>query len=476
LAGVQVRVYHVARMMGVLSRRVGRGRLVLAVASSGFVLGLGVLGPTTALAAPLSLSPVAEIDGTNQLWHVSCPSTSLCVAADGAGNVLTTTQPAGGTWSAPADIDGANPIFGLSCVSASLCVAVDGAGNVLTSKKPAGGADAWSAAADIDASGSLVAVSCPSSSLCVAVDDDGDVLTSTNPAGGTSAWSSPVDIDGSTSFTDVVCPSTALCLAIDQAGDVLTSTNPTGGAGAWSPPVDIDGSTPLNAISCAGSFCAAVDDAGNTVESMNPAGGTSAWTVNNIDGSNSLTAISCIQQYCTAVDGTGAVFAKAPPPWGTSNDGWGSLGSASRALFGVSCPATGLCVAVGDQGVELASTGSMLAVAFAGSGTGTVSDSTASFSCMSACSAWYASGAAVSVDAAPAVGSTFAGWGGTCPGTVNLNSCEITMTTNQAVSATFTKIPLSQLPLVHLTILRGGTGSGTVLSNRAPRRARGRAA
>jgi len=82
------------------------------------------------------------MDGTNEFWHVSCPSTSLRVAADGAGNLLATAKAAGRPWSAPAD--------------------VDGAGNVLTSKRPAGGAGAWSAAADTDATSSLVAVSCPS--------------------------------------------------------------------------------------------------------------------------------------------------------------------------------------------------------------------------------------------------------------------------------------------------------------------------
>ena len=75
------------------------------------------------------------VDGANHyLYNVSCASTSLCVAVDSAGNVVTTADPAdgaGAVWTL-ANVDGGNWLFGISCPSTTLCVATDIAGNVVT--------------------------------------------------------------------------------------------------------------------------------------------------------------------------------------------------------------------------------------------------------------------------------------------------------------------------------------------------------
>ena len=65
---------------------------------------------------------------------------------------------------------------------------------------------------------------------------------------------------------------------------------------------------------------------------------------------------------------------------------------------------------------------------------GTVTSSPAGISCGSTCSATYASGTAVTLTAAAASGSTFAGWSGACVGT---GSCVVTMTAARSVTATF---------------------------------------
>jgi Divergent InlB B-repeat domain len=402
----------------------------------------------SASGAPLTVSASATIDGTTQFWGVSCPSDSLCVASDGAGQILTSTNPAAGTWGSPVAIDDPNSIFSLSCPSTTLCVAIDGVGNVLTSINPTGGASAWSQPEQIDVGIGLAAISCPSTSLCVAVDFAGNVLTSTNPTGGAAAWSSAavepgIPIDG------VSCPTSSLCVAVDVVGNVLTATAPTGGVGAWSS-ANVDQSTPLAAVSCTTSFCAAVDDFGNVAESSDPTGGLNAWTVSDIDGTTTFDAVSCVLQYCEAVDQAGVILEKAPAPWGATNDGWDVLDTEPQALFGVSCPSTGLCVDVGDQGLETVATGAKLSVAFAGTGGGTISDAGAPFSCSSACGAWYASGASATVAATPASGSTFDGWGSGCPGTVSGITCQVSMTSSQSLSASFTLANPK----------RGGTGSG----------------
>ena len=72
------------------------------------------------------------------------------------------------------------------------------------------------------------------------------------------------------------------------------------------------------------------------------------------------------------------------------------------------------------------------------------------------CSATYSSGKKVVLAAAPAAGSTFAGWGGTagCSGT---STCTLTMTGAKSVTATF-----NVLPSYALTVTKTGAGSGSV--------------
>jgi hypothetical protein len=61
-------------------------------------------------------------------WH----GTTWCAAVDNAGDVLTTTDPAGpaSAWTVR-HIDGSHSITGISCPTATLCVAVDNAGDVI---------------------------------------------------------------------------------------------------------------------------------------------------------------------------------------------------------------------------------------------------------------------------------------------------------------------------------------------------------
>jgi hypothetical protein len=122
---------------------------------------LGVTSPAVA-SVPLSWSSPALVDGQppyampKALSAVSCPSGSLCVGVDYWGNVVTATDPTGGAsaWTvAPVDPNGPALGFvdqpsltGVSCPSVSLCVAVDRAGNVLTSANPTGGSSAWTVA------------------------------------------------------------------------------------------------------------------------------------------------------------------------------------------------------------------------------------------------------------------------------------------------------------------------------------------
>ena len=220
---------------------------------------------------------------------VSCPSASLCVAGDGAGNISSSANPTGGpiAWSI-AGVLSNEAIAGVSCPSISLCVAV-GAENVLIATDPSAGASAWTKTTP--GQGIFYAVSCPSVSLCVvggggaSTHGGPTILTSTDPTGGASSWSSAPVASGNEIVDAVSCPSVSLCVATTNVGDVFTSTNPTGGASTWKK-TTVDRGAYLDPVSCPSvALCVAGDSnaAGEILTTTNPTGGASAWTKATID-------------------------------------------------------------------------------------------------------------------------------------------------------------------------------------------------
>ena len=102
--------------------------------------------------------------------------------------------------------------------------------------------------------------------------------------------------------------------------------------------------------------------------------------------------------------------------------------------------------------------GFTLAVTENGTGSGTVTSSPAGIACGATCSASYASGTQVSLNAAANPASVFVGWsGGGCSGNA---ACTVPMNGNQAVAATF-----NAASSFVLTVSKSGTGAGTVTSS-----------
>jgi hypothetical protein len=122
----------------------------------------------------------------------------LCVVGEADGNLATSTNPLGAasSWRVT-HVDGRRQVTGdsadlsgVACPSVSLCVAVDDAGDVLSSVDPAGGRAAWKLVRLRglgEASPGYSDVACASVSACFAV-ENGTILTSTNPTGDSSAW------------------------------------------------------------------------------------------------------------------------------------------------------------------------------------------------------------------------------------------------------------------------------------------------
>ncbi len=319
-----------------------------------------MLAAPAAADTPLSWSTV-NVDGTNAINSISCPTSSLCVAVDAAGNVLRSTNPIGSrSWSKPVNIDngGLHDLAAVSCPSISLCVAVDDAGDVLTSTNPTGGASAWSKPVAIDGedngdNDALTDVSCASKSLCVAVDDDGYVFTSTTPRGGASAWTPTlVGSGGSSSGFSVSCPSAALCAVVGN-NDLWTSIN---AGGTWSEPgTPIAPGATLSSVGCSSSsLCVAGDygGSGHIYASTKPTV-ASGWTSFATD--ETMTGVSCRGSFCAVAGATGSgdsgesdVFTSSDPTGGAS--AWSTTRIDTDEVLDISCVSSSLCVASDDEG------------------------------------------------------------------------------------------------------------------------------
>ncbi len=108
---------------------------------------------------------------------------------------------------------------------------------------------------------------------------------------------------------------------------------------------------------------------------------------------------------------------------------------------------------------SLEAVSSAISVTKAGSGSGTVLSEPAGINCGETCSAKFTAGQEVVLVAMPAPGSKFGSWKGCDASGVNVNECVVTMSGAREVTATFDPIPRFTI-----TVIKEGTGSGTVLS------------
>jgi lysophospholipase L1-like esterase len=159
---------------------------------------------------------------------------------------------------------------------------------------------------------------------------------------------------------------------------------------------------------------------------------------------------------CSASYANGtSVTLTAVPASGSTFAGWSGA-----------CTGTGVCTVSMTQARSVTATFNgatifPLAVTRAGTGTGTVTSTPAGISCGTTCTANYAGGTSVTLTAAAAGGSTFAGWNGACTGT---GICTVSMTVARNVTATFNSTAVT-FPLNVTRVITAG--AGTVTSNPA---------
>jgi uncharacterized repeat protein (TIGR01451 family) len=140
------------------------------------------------------------------------------------------------------------------------------------------------------------------------------------------------------------------------------------------------------------------------------------------------------------------------PGSGSLLQSWGGVCSGTPTNLGCSITMDG------DKTVTVTFVlGVTLNVAVAGQGTGTVTWSDGSVSCVSgSCSSLNLPGTSLSLTATASAGSLFGGWNGACTGT-NPNVCSVTLNSDQSVTATFNLMPdFTVSPaLTNLTVARG---------------------
>ena len=280
---------------------------------------------------------------------VKCPSASLCVAVDQAGNVWTSDDPAAGasTWKA-VSVEPSDGLNALSCPSSSLCVAVGG-GDVAFSNDPAAGGASWTVVKNVDLGGGsecgkyggtsgcypgdLGSVICPSTTLCFAKDDNGGGVRSDDP-GSASGWPTFSDGGEAGSGGPSACPSTGLCLSscavgvglggaecpgtVYDGGDIVVS-DPQGNR---LPRYRTIAPDPLFGLWCASTaLCFAADDEGHLLVSTDPGNASSPWPTvystlpptSNTNGP--VVALSCpSSSLCLALDYHGNLITGSPPP------------------------------------------------------------------------------------------------------------------------------------------------------------------
>jgi hypothetical protein len=342
-------------------------RRALLVATAAAVLAAGVASSALAVGMPatsstLAWGPPRTIDRHHRLVLIRCPSASLCLASDGAGNTFWSRHPRlAGSWHRVRV-----GLAALACPSTRLCVgAALASSSVRTTTSPTGSARAWRSAFVDRYASPLSAIGCRFT-LCVTGDNTDNLFASTNPAGGRHTWRHillPSNGDSAGIMSGIACPSWSLCIAVDQStgegflDDIYVSTQPTQ-PNSWQLIEDFT-SNSFNGIACPSTaLCVAPTQMGEVMSSTTPAIGSSWQAATLLPSLASINAVSCPStSFCVLGDADGAIETSTDPSGGPTAWSAPQTIAPGDSIESLACPSAGLCFAVTRNGALIVGSG-----------------------------------------------------------------------------------------------------------------------
>jgi hypothetical protein len=260
------------------------------------------------------------------LNSVSCPSVRFCAAVGDQDTLVTSTTPGAATlWNftqLPFQIEEGSgdtvrdDLGHISCASSALCVSTGSSNQLFVSTRPAGGPSAWKAFSLASFNyDTWTSVACPRTNFCIAGDNrNGRLASSTAPA---RSWRVQTLFRGgvnAAAITAVACAPSGLCLVGTRTGALYRSTNPGGGVRTYTR-IKLSGRTIVGLACRSARLCVAIDGLGRAWSSTMPAGRASTWHVRTLDFHNwptiggRLSAVACApRDVCLAGDGGGRAY------------------------------------------------------------------------------------------------------------------------------------------------------------------------
>ena len=288
---------------------------------------------------------------------VSCPTTTLCVAA-GSDRIYWTATPTGlgRAWksvrfaSTGSSIGGGYITTDVDCPTATLCVAGDIESNVLTSTAPTSGPAGWvRSRLPSDTYVGVQALSCASTTLCGILDVSGYALTSVTPGGFGNTWARTPIAASIAALYDISCKP-AVCVATDASSGLAVTNAPSGRPAPWARVTLQAGGRRLNTVTCGSArLCLAAGDGARMFVSTAPAATRSAWRAIKVAGAASgIDHLYCKSaSLCFALSGT-TVFVSTTP--GRAASWKKTVTTRGTILSAMSCPTARQCVLVDVRG------------------------------------------------------------------------------------------------------------------------------
>ncbi|MFM7718416.1 MAG: InlB B-repeat-containing protein [Actinomycetota bacterium] len=379
--------------------------------------------------ATVTLTATSAIGSVFDGWGGACSGTAACVVT------MTAAQSVSAAFTAIAALDvtwfggGAGTVTsdpaGIACSAATTCTSTFARGTLVTLQAAASAGSVflgWAGACDgagacsvtLDGSTEVEAIFAPAYTLAVVIRGDGSGSISSldgriDCGSSCTALYEPTTCEGCATGTEA----TVELVADSAIGSVFTGWSGGGCSGTGPCVVAITDAVRVDAAFAVASYPVSV--------SLDGAG---SGTITSIGG-----AISC-PGTCTADVPHGETLTLVANP---------DAVSAFSAWTGEGCATSGATCAVTITGPSSFTATFLptepLTLLRSGNGSGTVTSSPAGISCGSTCAARFVRGTSVSLEAAPAVGSVFAGWSGACTGT---DPCTVTLDAAASVEATFT--------------------------------------